>query len=114
MRRCGVVAGAKWSIDPKVEQTWVVFTNLPECNVALDLVPGLTRKSIVDIAEVGNFRCTAQSTRNSQVMSGVCYLNGQADAYFVWGATAPAYDHPTPCDRCRGIPHEHLAIPAPP
>jgi hypothetical protein len=108
---CGVVAGARWSVGSRTGRTWAVYTDLPSCDTALRLVPQLTEESVVGIAAIGAFRCTSKAARGDEVLSGICYRNGPAAGYFAWGATVPAYEHPTPCGACTGDPNEHVATP---
>lgn len=111
-RPCGTVAGAKWNVEPAAGNTWVVFTNMPSCATALDLVPQLTNRSVVDLAEAGRFRCAPSAVRGSGVLGGICYDGGPGAGHFTWGARTVGYDRPAACAVCSGVPGEpHAALP---
>jgi hypothetical protein len=107
-RDCPPANGASWSASGKSGNVWAITTNLLACEDVGKRVGKLAGKSILALANEADFRCTAKTIVDDVVLSGICYST-DSSGYFAWGADVAPYDHPTPCERCTGIPGEHFS-----
>ena len=109
---CDPQDAAPWYAAGKSGTRWAVVTNLLPCEQADALVAKVAGLGVVALGNVSEFRCTARAMDGANVLAGICYAADAPDGYVAWGADTPPYSDPGPCDRCSGIPGEHLDLPA--